>query len=182
MSQLRRLVIALAETVAVLGIIVFTLVGGISGAGYARLVGFGFGGQQDYTALGFLIGAMVGFFVSALPAAFLFTMSEILANTRRMIALLQHGTTRIATADSLFSPGPLKAEPSFFEGTGPRFRQVHKELSQASHNVLKRAREEGYELHTAPDATEVSVKKGSAFIRFTSNEQIEGWGRKQGWL
>jgi hypothetical protein len=89
MTSFRRLVMGIAETMAVLSIFFGTLIGGIYGA----VSGAGIGtnlqgiGQVSTTGVvfGFIIGAILGFVLSSSLAATVFFFAQIERNTRGLL-------------------------------------------------------------------------------------------------
>ena len=81
MGGFRRIVIALADILAIIFIVLFTIGGGLSAAASSQMLGGG--GGAGTMILGFVLGALGGFLVAAVLAAFLFSLSEIAANTRQ---------------------------------------------------------------------------------------------------
>jgi hypothetical protein len=60
--------------------------------------------------------------------------------------------------------------------------RAHDELSCAAVEVLRRAKEDGYALWDSEDGTQTSIRKGNTKVLFTSNEEIEDFGRTQRWI
>ncbi len=99
MTSFRRLVMGIAETMAMLSIFFGTFVGGIYGAAYSALWSGIFGiasnvdihlqgiGQVATTRVvfGFIIGAILGFVLSSSLAATIFFFAQIERNTRSLV-------------------------------------------------------------------------------------------------
>jgi hypothetical protein len=178
MGGFRRFVIAFADIMAVCGIIIATVVGVSWGRFYGRI--FGFGIQVDQNAvenIGGLIGGAAGFLTTCLLSAFLFTLSEIVANTRELV-LLQRGQERRPDTGS----PETRREPPPLSGSSERFTRVHQELSELAAKVIRRAKSEGYDVRASQEGDEVVFVKGGVFVRFVNNRQLETFGRKQEWI
>ena len=96
MTSFRRLVMGIVEAMAVLSIIFGTLVGGLYGAasgalfpGIASNVDISLQGIGQVataeTALGFIVGAILGFVLSSTLAAVVFFFAQIERNTRSLL-------------------------------------------------------------------------------------------------
>jgi hypothetical protein len=99
MTSFRRLVMGIAETMAVLSIFFGTFLGGIYGAAYGALFHgiFGIASNVDISlqgighvattgvAFGFIMGAILGFVVSSPLAATVFFFAQIERNTRSLL-------------------------------------------------------------------------------------------------
>jgi hypothetical protein len=96
MSDFRRFVMSLSGLCCLVLIIASTVIAGFLGAAAIGLVT----GRSENAVIGFLLGGATGFVFAALPAAMMFTLTEIAANTRRTAQFLE-GTAVQPTA-----PGP----------------------------------------------------------------------------
>jgi hypothetical protein len=96
MSGFRRFVIGLSGFCSFVLIVGFAIIAGFGGAIAIGLIS----GRSDSAAIGFIVGAALGFFFAALPAAMMFTLTEIAENTRKTVRLLE------GVAVQPPSPGP----------------------------------------------------------------------------
>ena len=62
------------------------------------------------------------------------------------------------------------------------FRNVETELTNRSIAILRLAKEEGYEISLGGEKTVVVERDNADAIYFVSNQEIEEWGKEQGWL
>lgn len=87
--SLRRAVMRLAETLAVIQVIILTIGGGIGGGVYAGFIA-GLAGQNVHNAqaTGALLGAGAGFLSAMVITGLLFTLAAIEENTRTTAAML----------------------------------------------------------------------------------------------
>ena len=173
MGAFRRIVIALADVLAIVSIIGFTIGGGAIAAATAALqsqvLGQAAGGSA---AVAFILGAVAGFIVSALLAALLFSLSEIAANTRKTVQLLE-GTNQKAHKGA--APGP---EPGVQLRVDGPFFNVRSELTPQSQRILETARDKGFEVDIAKDNRAVLIETQQGPIRLNSNKDIEDFGRR----
>jgi hypothetical protein len=94
-TSFRRFVMGIAEAIQILSMIVCTVVGGVFGAVSGIFREFGFTGQltvdrmsvvlSTSELLGFCIGALGGFVLSATLAGIVFTFVQIERNTRSLM-------------------------------------------------------------------------------------------------
>ena len=88
----------IAETVAVIQLIVLTILGGVGGALYGRLTaGFTNQNQDGAAALGLIFGAASGFFAASIIMAIIFTISAIERNTRHTAMMFDRMANRPRT-------------------------------------------------------------------------------------
>lgn len=93
MTSFRRFVIVIAEVMQILSMLVVTLYGGVIGAYSGSVFGLSTGvrieGLGEVASVGgvvgFCMGALVGFFLSATAAAILFAFVQIERNTRILL-------------------------------------------------------------------------------------------------
>jgi predicted Co/Zn/Cd cation transporter (cation efflux family) len=85
MGEFRRFVIGLSSLTAVVLIIASAIIGGLCGAAFSAIAS---GGRSENAVIGFIFGAVSGFFFAALPCTIMFTLMEIAENTRRTAELL----------------------------------------------------------------------------------------------
>ena len=89
MRSLRRLIIALAELVQVLSLLLWTIGGAWGGGRVARII-FDYGYLRNTLPLdsainaGLVLGGIVGFVLSATAAALVFAFAQIEVNTREV--------------------------------------------------------------------------------------------------
>ena len=175
MGGFRRIVIALADILAIIFIVLFTIGGGFSGAASSQIYG---GGGATSMIVGFLLGALGGFLVSAILAAFLFSLSEIAANTRQVMLLLEGGAGAGAgLKGAQKEPGAPPSDISQMRGDGPFFN-VRSELSAQAKRILEVAREKGFEVEIANDNRAILIETQQGPIRLGSNKEIEDFGRR----
>jgi hypothetical protein len=94
MTSFRRFVILIAEVMQILSMLVGTLYGGVIGAASGSMFGPATGVRIERLGevasvggvVGFCIGALGGFVLSATFAAILFALSQIERNTRILLA------------------------------------------------------------------------------------------------
>jgi hypothetical protein len=176
MGGLRRIVIALADVLAIIFIVLFTIGGGFSGAASSQMYGGGGAGM----VVGFIVGAAVGFLIAAVLAAFLFSLSEIAANTRQILLMLEGGAGPSAAmrgAPRETGPPPDMSQPQQMRAEGP-FSNVRAELSPQSQRILEVAREKGFEVDIAKDNRAIVIETQQGPIRLGSNKEIEDFGRR----
>jgi len=89
MSRFRRFVIGISELLAVLAIALVTLGAAYAGYKFIHLIT----GQADQALIGLLLGACLGFLLSALPAAAMFMLGEIAHNSHKTFLLLEENLT-----------------------------------------------------------------------------------------
>jgi len=164
----------------VLGIIVATIVAAVFGSIYGRIVGTAYGNDSWFNA-GTLIGGASGFLTSSLAAAFLFTLSEIAANTRNILVLMQDVSGKKVTRDA-HAEEPRFDKETDRRGSKKQFVSAQSELSEASLTILRKAREEGYELTFASEGMIAARLGGAQPIYFTSNWDIGDWARAKKWV
>lgn len=175
MGGFRRIVIALADILAIIFIVLFTIGGGLSGAASSAMYG---GGGAASMVFGFLLGAVSGFLVSAILAAFLFSLSEIAKNTRQVMLLLEGGAGAGAGGKGAQrEQAPPLADTSQMRGDGPFFN-VRSELSPQAQRILEVAREKGFEVDIAKDNRAILIETQQGPIRLGSNKEIEDFGRR----
>ena len=174
MGGLRRIVIALADVLAIIFIVLFTIGGALSGITYGAMAG----GGGLATVLGIVLGAVIGFLSAAILAAFLFSLSEIAKNTRQMMLLLEGGADVGAGAKGAQrEQAPPLADTSPMRGDGPFFN-VRSELSPQAKRILEVAREKGFEVDIAKDNRAILIETQQGPIRLGSNKEIEDFGRR----
>ena len=97
-GAIQRVVMRIAETVAVIQLIVLTILGGVGGALYGRLTaGFTNQNQDGAAALGLIFGAASGFFAASIIMAIIFTISAIERNTRHTAMMFDRMANRPRT-------------------------------------------------------------------------------------
>lgn len=82
----RRFVIGLSGLTAVVLIIASAIIAGIGGAAVSVIMS---GGRAESAVIGFVFGAISGFFFAALPCAMMFMLMEVAENTRKTAQLLE---------------------------------------------------------------------------------------------
>src|SRR5262249_9697917 len=112
--------------------------------------------------------------------------------TREMRASDGHAASLPPQPQRAPAPRSMPAPKGSAPGSGERVREarpareevgnVETEVTNQSIAILRLAKEEGYEISLGGDKT-VVVERGNAdAIYFVSNDEIEAWGRAQGWL
>jgi hypothetical protein len=188
MGGFRRFVLEVGDALAVIGICLLTLFGGIVGAGYGELIDR-FDGGNGHAVLYFFIGAIVAFLPSALAAAMMFALSEIVVNTRRTADTIQRTMPRAVTsipysAEPELSPQirPDRKRP-WEEVRGEAFINIDKQLNEISLDILKRAKADGFEIEYYRSGNRLIARKaGESSSTLFSNEQIESFGHSKGYL
>jgi hypothetical protein len=97
MSEFRRFVIGLVNLLLLLAIVLATIGGAISGG--AVLPNLNIGALRPLSGsepiVGAIGGAIFGFLVSAIPAVFLFLLTEIADNTRQTLLELRRTSSAV---------------------------------------------------------------------------------------
>jgi hypothetical protein len=183
MGGFRRIVIALANILAIIGIVLSTIGGGFSGAASSQIYG---GGGATAMVVGFVLGALVGFLVAAILAAFLFLLTEIATNTRQTMLMLEGGAglgaglaagAGVRGGPKEQGPPPADISQPQMRGDGPFFN-VRSELSAQAQRILEVAREKGFEVDIAKDNRAILIETQQGPIRLGSNKEIEDFGRR----
>src|SRR5260221_63764 len=148
MGGFRRFIIGLADFVTVLGIVGVTIVAAFWGYTWARMAAIGTRGDEFSAGVfGILLGGGIGFCIAALAAAFLFTLSEIAANTRDTVVALRSGQPvveppQLSQAQNTAIDAGINTRYSKPSDTrmpnanGKKFLKASDELSDMSVNVL----------------------------------------------
>ena len=89
-TGLRRMIVRIAEVLALLLILVSTIAGGFSGMSYAYILArVGDRSESLPAVLGFALGALTAFVVSAIVLAVVFILIDIAENTRKTVSFFE---------------------------------------------------------------------------------------------
>jgi hypothetical protein len=177
MGALRRIVIAMADALAIVCIIGLTIGGGAIAAFYVVLQSQVLGRPAGSSAVfAFMVGAVTGFILAALFAAIIFSLSEIAANTLATVRLLEGENFKEKKEQAEAGPAVEPDQPPA-RGDGP-FLNVRSELSSQSQRILDIAREKGFEVDISKDNRAILVETHQGPIRLNSNRDIEDFGRR----
>jgi hypothetical protein len=159
MEEIKQEIIEVADYIALGGIAVATLIGGLLGFLYGQTI------HSESLWLFIGIGGALGFVPTMLVSSLLFTLSSIATNTRILVQ-------RDAARNRILSPSPSAV---------PFVIAVH-ELSDMSKEVIRRAKEVGFTSRLKGRDTFVLERPGEEAIYLNSNSEIEDMGREKGWL
>ena len=181
MGGFRRIVIALADVLAIMFIVLFTIGGGLSAAASSADVRVGEVAPPAWSWVSSWARWEASWSLPCLRA-FLFSLSEIAKNTRQTMLMLEGGAGLGAGAGVKGGPkeqGPPLADISQpqMRGDGPFFN-VRSELSQQAQRILEVAREKGFEVDIAKDNRAILIETQQGPIRLGSNKDIEDFGRR----
>jgi hypothetical protein len=114
MGRFRRFVIGISEVLAIILIVAVTFVSALAGYKFIHFLT----GQPDQALIGLLVGSCIGFIVSALPAAAMFTLAEIADNSRKTVLLLEENLVATPPAtqqqpQQVLPPGPAMQQQPF---------------------------------------------------------------------
>jgi hypothetical protein len=157
----------LSDYCALILIAGLTLIGAISGltSGSVASVFAEGANKVIIILLSMSFGATIGFVIGALPAALLFTLSEIAENTKNTSKAI----------DMLLRANGKSAGQSSIEDSRPRSLVYLKDsevLSEESLETLKRAKAAGYNFKKQEDGTIVLTKEGAGTRICNSNSDI----------
>ena len=159
MDGFRRLIIGLADILALCAIVVFTVLGAFLGYSLGNAAG-SFDRNSTAPVGSVMLGAVAGFGISAMAAALMFTLSEIASNTR---TLLQRGWTPSSAREQIATPG----------ATGDIAT-----LSQEAHAVIRKAQVQGYRVRLTTDKAGFFVSSTLGDFRLYSESDILDFGRR----
>jgi hypothetical protein len=100
MGRFRSFVIKISELLAFIMIVLVTIGSAYAGYKFIQMIP----GQADKALIGLFLGACVGFLLSALPAAAIFTLSEIAHSTQQSFLLLEQNLTVPSEAQDARQP------------------------------------------------------------------------------
>lgn len=191
MEGFRRFVIGTAEICAIIGIVIATIAGGVTGASmgqYSRAYG-----GVDHSGLYALLGLVIGLLLSVLAASFLFTLTEIANNTRASLEILRGGRPAQPSAapqasagvagDAMsdpYMPDPQMSSDMSTESNDP-FEQINRDVSEAALGVLRQARDAGFNVTMMSDGKGIAIAKGRVRAECRSNWEVCQFGKQQGW-
>jgi hypothetical protein len=173
MSDFRRFILRIVDVLGVLsifgGAFLFALLGYALGETTGRI-----SGSVGLGPIYFVLGGVIGFIIFAIPAALMFSLSEIAANTRETLLAVRQSKIgseghqiQIAHANQAIAD----AVP---------FIDITKELSKEAVEVIRLAKEAGYEVAVSQDRKSVTIRRGRLGASYASNAEILDFGRVKG--
>jgi hypothetical protein len=179
MEKFQRFVTSNVEILHVSSVVAVTVVSGIIGAVLGTVVAAATKGGIGWPIAMFLIVGAAGLIVSAAAVSIALTLREIAGNTRESTELLR----RLSIAYSRKSSGVRDGTASSAAPDGHEiFIDASKELTAQSLSVLRRARQNGYEITVASDKKSITARKSNDQHQLVSNSQILQFGSSKGWL